>query len=115
MVKQKIRVSWENCGPSPVWPEADWPERFAVDADLLEDVFKELGSALLNHMMDPQAGLQVLQESPQEAQEVLGGANGAGDGLWRGEALVWVLKPEPHGQTELQPCRISSGKTGFAR
>lgn len=57
------------------------PERFAVDADFVEDVFEELGGALLYDVLHPQPGLQVLQEAPQETHEVLGRANSPRDGL----------------------------------
>ncbi len=61
--------------------ETDWffysPQGFAVNADLLIDVFEELRGTLLNHMMDSQTCLQVLQEALHKAHEVLCSANAA--------------------------------------
>lgn len=57
------------------------PERLAVDADFVKDIFEELRGALLYDMLDPQTGLQVLQESSQETYEVLGRADGPRDSL----------------------------------
>lgn len=59
----------------------DGPEGLAVDADFVKDIFEKLRGALLYDMLDPQTGLQVLQESSQETYEVLGRANSSRDGL----------------------------------
>lgn len=57
------------------------PQRLAVDADFLEDVFEELRRALLHDVVDPQTGLQVLQEALHETYEVLGRTNRTGHRL----------------------------------
>lgn len=59
----------------------DRPERLAVDAHFVKDIFEKLRGALLYDMLDPQTGLQVLQESPQETYKVLGRADSSRDGL----------------------------------
>lgn len=57
------------------------PEGLALDADALGQAAEEGGRALLDHMLHPQAPLDVLQQAAQEAQEVLGRADGAGHRL----------------------------------
>lgn len=57
------------------------PQGFAVNADLLEDVFEELRSTLLHHMMDPQTCLQVLEEALHKAYKVLCSADAARNSL----------------------------------
>lgn len=57
------------------------PERLALNADLLKDVLKERGGALLDHVVDPQAGFQVFQEALQEAHKVLRRPDVAGHNL----------------------------------
>lgn len=47
------------------------PEGLPLDADLLKDVLQEGRGALLDHVMDAQPGLQVLQEAFEESHEVL--------------------------------------------
>lgn len=64
------------------------PQRFAVDADFVENVFEELRRAFLDHVLDPQTGLQVLQEPLEEPNKVLRCTDTARDGLWgRGGAI----------------------------
>lgn len=57
------------------------PEGFAVDADFVKDVFEKLRGALLHHVLDPQTGLQILQEPPQEPDEVLSRSDRTGNRL----------------------------------
>lgn len=66
--------------PRPA-PAAAAPEGLALDADALGQAAEEGGRALLDHMLHPQAPLDVLQQAAQEAQEVLGRADGAGHRL----------------------------------
>lgn len=66
----------------PVFAGSNAPERLAVDADFFKDVLEELGGALLDHVVDPQAGLEVLQEPSQETNKVLCCANRTWNGLW---------------------------------
>lgn len=61
------------------------PERLPVDANLVKDVFEKLGRALLDHMLDPQTGFQILQEPLQKANKVLCCSNGSGHRLWQKE------------------------------
>lgn len=109
-----------------------WPERLAIDADFVKDVFEELRGALLYNMLDPETRLQILQKTPQETNKVFGCANSTRNRLWAWEeeqesgfslpswnqcyerkkikakiSLVFVLMD--------LPWRISSGNTGFAR
>lgn len=57
------------------------PEGLALDAHALRQAAEEGRRALLHHVLHPQPPLDVLQQPPQEAQEVLGCADGAGYGL----------------------------------
>lgn len=103
------------------------PERLPVDANLVEDVFEKLGRALLDHVLDPQTGFQILQKPLQKADEVLCCSNGTGHRLWQKgggdkhgniyiyikmEKHVWCLGEPTAGGL---PWRISSGNTGFER
>lgn len=53
------------------------PEGLALDAHALRQAAEEGGGALLHHVLRAQPPLDVLQQPPQEAQEVLGRADGA--------------------------------------
>ena len=59
------------------------PEGLALDADALGQATEEGRRALLDHMLHPQAPLDVLQQAAQETQEVLRRADGAGHRLCR--------------------------------
>lgn len=59
------------------------PEGLALDAHALSQAAQEGRRALLYHMLHAQPPLDVLQQPPQEAQEVLGSADGAWHGLCR--------------------------------
>ncbi len=74
--------------------ETDWSvthlRGLRINADLLKDVFEELRGTLLNHMMDSQTCLQVLQEALHKAHEVLCSADAARHSLCR-ESRMWQI------------------------
>lgn len=53
------------------------PEGLALDAHALRQAAQEGGGALLHNVLHAQPPLDVLQQPPEEAQEVLGRADGA--------------------------------------
>lgn len=67
--------------PARGWGWGGAPEGLALDAHALGQAAEEGGRALLDHVLHPQAPLDVLQQAAQEAQEVLGRADGAGHRL----------------------------------
>ena len=77
--------------PARGWGWGDAPEGLALDADALGQAAEEGGRALLDHVLHPQAPLDVLQQAAQEAQNVLGRADGAGHRLCgeTGSARRW--------------------------
>lgn len=64
-------------------PHGAAPEGFALDAHTLGQAAQEGRRTLLHHMVHTQPPLDILQQPPQEAQEVLSSTDGAWHGLCR--------------------------------
>lgn len=111
--------------PSPAKGVGPWlplqaaPEGLALDAHTLGQAAQKGRWTLLHHMLHTQPPLDILQQPPQEAQEVLGGADGAWHGLCReikSAGTGEVCEGRRLGGVRCSsPCSTSSGSTGLAR
>lgn len=101
------------------WPPQAAPEGLALDAHPLGQAAQKGRRALLHHVLHAQPPLDVLQQPPQEAQEMLGCADGARHRLCRETESAGTggcVGQQPGGVGwGTSPCSTSSGSTGLAR